>query len=141
MAVENILIDTDVVLNVLLREEPFFESSSKVFARIEQGNVCGLLTATTMTNIYYIAQKRTGHKIARICVRKLLETPGLKFLSVDEQVLRDADVSKMADFEDAVQVAATKVAGVDLIVTRNLRDFHHSPIAAVKPEEFLEKLM
>jgi len=68
---EKILIDTDVVLNVLLREEPFFESSSQVFARLERGDVRGFLTATTMTNIYYIAQKRGGYKVARMCIRKL----------------------------------------------------------------------
>ena len=136
---EKILIDTDVVLNVLLREEPFFDISSNVFARLERGDMCGFLTATTMTNIYYIAQKRVSHEVARMCIRKLLETPGLKFLSVDEQVMRDADASEMTDFEDAVQAAAGKVAGIDLIVTRNIRDFRFSPILAVLPEELLEK--
>jgi hypothetical protein len=56
-----------------------------------------------MTNIYYIAQKRAGSEVARLCVKKLLETPGLKFLSVDEQVLRTAEASEVTDFEDAVQ--------------------------------------
>jgi predicted nucleic acid-binding protein len=138
---EEILIDTDVVLNVLLREEPFFETSAKVFARLERGDICGFLTATTMTNIYYIAQKRAGSEVARLCVRKLLETPGLKFLSVDEQVLRRAEASKMTDFEDAVQAAAAKNVGIKLIVTRNIRDFRHSPVFAVQPEDFLEKLI
>ena len=135
---EKILIDTDVVLNVLLREEPFFESSSHVFARLERGDVQGFLTATTMTNIYYIAQKRVGNEVARMCIRKLLETPGLKFLSVDEQVLRDANDSEMTDFEDAVQAAVAKIAGIDLIVTRNIRDFRRSPVLASRPEEFLK---
>jgi len=35
---EKILIDTDVVLNVLLRDEPFFDISSTVFARLERGD-------------------------------------------------------------------------------------------------------
>jgi len=137
---EKILIDTDVVLNVLLREEPFFETSSKVFARLERGVFHGFVTATTMTNIYYIAQKRVGPKAARMCIRTLFETRGLKFLSVDEQVLRDAEASRMTDFEDAVQATAAVVAEVDWIVTRNIRDFRHPPIPAVRPEEFLEKL-
>jgi len=135
-----ILIDTDVVLNVLLREEPFFETSLEVFIRLEQEKTCGFITATTMTNIYYIARKRVGSGAARICVKKLLETRGLKFLSVDEQVLRNAEASGMTDFEDAVQAMAANVAGLDYIVTRNQRDFQVSPITAVSPEELLEKL-
>jgi predicted nucleic acid-binding protein len=136
----DILIDTDVVLNVLLQEEPFFESSSDVFILLEQGRFHGSVTATTLTNIYYIARKRAGLDIARICISKLLETPGLQFLNVDEQVLRNAEASKMTDFEDAVQAMAAEIAGLDFIVTRNQRDFRNSPIPAVLPEELLEKL-
>ena len=76
-----------------------------------------------------------------MCIRKLLETPGLKFLSVDEQVLRDAEASAMTDFEDAVQASAAAVAGIDFIVTRNKRDFRQSPVPAVLTEELLEKLL
>jgi predicted nucleic acid-binding protein len=46
----------------------------------------------------------------------------------------------MTDLEDAVQAAAAKIAGIKLIVTRNIRDFHHSPVLTVQPEVFLEKL-
>jgi len=137
---EKILIDTDVVLNVLLKEEPFFEASARVFARLEREDVCGFVTATTMTNIYYIARKRIGTENARLCVRKLLETPGLKFLSVDEQILRNAEASEMSDFEDAVQAAAANIAKIDFIVTRNIRDFRCSPIPAVTPEKLLETI-
>jgi predicted nucleic acid-binding protein len=111
----DILIDTDVVLHVLLREEPFFETSSEVFVRLEQEKIRGCITATTMTNIFYIARKRAGLAVARICVRKLLETRGLKFLSVDEQVLRNAEASEMTDFEDAVQASAAEVAGIGVM--------------------------
>jgi len=137
---QKILIDTDVVLNVLLCEEPFFVTSLEVFVRLEQGETCGFVTATTMTNIYYIARKRLGSKAARLCVKKLLETCGLKFLSVDEQVLRNAEASKMTDFEDAVQAVAAEIAGLDFIVTRNVRDFRHSPVPFVSPEELLKKI-
>ena len=136
---EKILIDTDVVLNVLLREEPLFEVSAKVFDLLERGNIRGYVTATTMTNIYVYRKKTAGSKVAEICIKKLLTTRGLKFLSVDEQVLRNAEASAMTDFEDAVQAAAAEVAGIDLIVTRNIRDFRHSPVPAMSPEVFLEK--
>ena len=72
---EKILIDTDVVLNVLLREEPFFESSSQVFARLECGDVRGFLTATTMTNIYYIAQNVVAIKSPECVSGNYLKRP------------------------------------------------------------------
>ena len=135
-----ILIDTDVVLNVLLREEPFFKTSSEVLLCLAQKKMSGSVTATTMTNIFYIAHKRIGLGVARFCVKKLLETDGLKFLSVDEQIIRNAEASQMTDFEDAVQAMAANAVGLDFIVTRNKRDFQDSPVTAVSPEELLKKL-
>ncbi len=37
----------------------------------------------------------------------------------------------MADFEDAMQVAAARACGARYIVTRNVRDYERSPIRAV----------
>ena len=47
----------------------------------------------------------------------------------------------MADFEDALQVAAASACGARSIVTRNARDFARSPIPAVTPAEALARLM
>lgn len=43
----------------------------------------------------------------------------------------------MADFEDALQVAAAQACEAKYIITRNVRDFGKSPIVAVTPEKFL----
>lgn len=51
-----------------------------------------------------------------------------------ESLLYAADLD-MTDFEDALQVAAAAACGAQAIVTRNLRDFRHSPIPAVGPKE------
>lgn len=135
-----ILIDTDVTLNVLLRETPFVETSAKVFLLLEHGFVHGYTAATTMTNVFYIARKRLGGEIAMTCVWNLLNTKGLDILSVDKTILVDAVESGMTDFEDAVQASVAKSAKLDLIVTRNLRDFKKSEIEAVTPEKFLSMM-
>jgi predicted nucleic acid-binding protein len=64
----------------------------------------------------------------------------LEIFSVDEQILRNAEVSGMPDFEDAVQAAAAEIAEIDYIATRNKRDFRHSPVPAISPDELLEKM-
>ena len=43
----------------------------------------------------------------------------------------------MADFEDALIVAAGESVGVSHVVTRNIADFRRSPLKAVTPEEFV----
>jgi hypothetical protein len=46
----------------------------------------------------------------------------------------------MKDFEDALQCAAALACGADVIVTRNLEDYHFSPINAVTPTQILNDL-
>jgi predicted nucleic acid-binding protein len=46
--------------------------------------------------------------------------------------------SDMPDYEDALIAFAAQRQGVDFIVTRNKRDFAHSPVPALTPEEFVE---
>ena len=47
---------------------------------------------------------------------------------------------EMADFEDAMQVAAARACGARFVVTRNAGDFRRSPIPAITPAEALEAL-
>ncbi len=54
--------------------------------------------------------------------------------------IRYATGLPMADFEDAMQVAAARACGAQNIVTTNVRDFRRSPIRAVSPEEALAEL-
>jgi putative N-acetylmannosamine-6-phosphate epimerase len=45
-----------------------------------------------------------------------------------------------ADLEDAMQTAAAMLFGAQAIVTRNIRDYRHSPIKADTPESVLKLL-
>ena len=58
----------------------------------------------------------------------------------DANSVRYAASLGMADFEDALQVAAARACDAHHIVTRNLRDYEGSPIRAVSPREALETL-
>jgi hypothetical protein len=43
----------------------------------------------------------------------------------------------MKDFEDAVQMMACQIEKIDLIITRNKKDFENEWIEIQTPEEFL----
>ena len=79
--------------------------------------------------------------MAFACVESLLSNPDLVVLDVDKSVLIAALHSGMPDFEDAVQAVAAKSVGIDMIVTRNKRDFRDAHVRAVSPQEFLEKMI
>ena len=49
--------------------------------------------------------------------------------------------SPIADYEDAIMVETAKNAGIDYIVTRNIKDYSKSPVKVTSPAEFLEELL
>ncbi len=75
-----------------------------------------------------------------LCVGMILETEGLEILLVNRYEIENAYRAKWRDFEDSIQAVVAEEAKVDLIVTRNLRDFKNSPIQAMSPEKLLETL-
>jgi predicted nucleic acid-binding protein len=130
-----VLLDTNVVLDVLLDREPFVEDSAAVFAWVEGGALTGLLCATTLTTLAYLAGKTVGKAQATRHIRQLMSL--FEVAPVTRAVLDAALASKAADFEDAVLAEAARQAGAQAIITRNLRDFAHSPVRAHTPAQWL----
>jgi len=138
--IPNVLIDTNVILDVFLEREPHYTNSKNVLYQLDDGNFHGFITATTVVNIFYHVEKYRDSETAFSSVKHLLTNSDIVVLGVDKYVLMTALDSKMTDFEDAVQASSADFAELDFIVTRNQRDFHHSPIPAVSPERLLEML-
>ena len=127
-----VLIDTNVVLDLLQEREPFVENATRLFERIDAGEIEGYITATTITNIYYIIRKAAGKVVAQDVIAQILSD--LNICAVDLNVLEQALALNFDDFEDAVQYACAVVHNLDAIVTRDLSGFVNAEIPVVLPE-------
>lgn len=131
----SVVVDTNVVLDLLLDRAPFADAAAEVFLRIERGEVAGLLCATTLTTIHYLAAKVVGDAEAKQQIRQLMSL--FELAPVTRPVLERALKSKLADFEDAVLAEAAAAAGAKAIVTRNGKDFLKGPLRVYTPQEWL----
>jgi predicted nucleic acid-binding protein len=61
------LIDTNILLDFLLQREPFFQDADLLFEAIATEQVVGHVTATTLTDIFYISRRHT-RSIAAVSV-------------------------------------------------------------------------
>lgn len=132
-----LLIDTNVVLDVLLRREPFFRTAAEVLNLAQRDDVREYVSASAITDIYYIANKQLKDRTA---VRDLLERL-LKIVSVaavSEQEIRNALNLTWADFEDSVQYSVALLNEMDGIVTRNPDDYQEANMRIWLPEQVLE---
>ena len=133
-----VMFDANVVLDVLLRRQPFAEHSGQLLSRAERGDIHGFIGASVVTTIFYLARKAVGVASARRQVRAILSI--LHVAPVTHAVLQEAAESDMSDFEDAVVATSARHGQIDAIATRNVRDFGKAGIAVYSPASLLALL-
>ena len=52
-----VLIDTNVLLDVLLRREPFYEDAARILLLSEKGKFNGFVSASAITDIFSLQEK------------------------------------------------------------------------------------
>ncbi len=130
------MVDTNVILDVWLAREPHWKESAELVGHIEEGRLTGYLCPTTVTTLHYLGKKVLGEKNARSLISELLDL--FEVGNLTPAVFRDALDSRIVDFEDAVTEAVSIATKVDLIATRNLKDFRKSRVKAKSPTQILK---
>lgn len=134
-----LLIDTNVVLDVLLKREPYFDASRKVLELAGNQNIQEYVSASSITDIYYIVHRQTKSKdTARELIKKLLMI--VSVAGVAEREIRTALNLDWTDFEDSVQYAIATLNFYDGVVTRNASDYKKSKIKIWEPVGLLAEI-
>jgi len=132
---KKVLFDTNIILDIALEREPFFEEAFKLFELIDKREIIGNVTASTITDIYYISKKEKGHKKAIDFIKNLIEV--VEVIGVDKDIIIKALCSDIKDFEDAIQTSAAEMNEIEIIITRNEKDFSNSTLKIISPKGFL----
>jgi predicted nucleic acid-binding protein len=133
-----VLFDTNVVLDVLLKREPWVEEAAAIWRANDEGRITGYILASALNDIYYIARKQISCEAAREAVRTCLEA--FEICAIDRQTLEKAEALPGDDFEDNLQMAGASITGLDAIATRNKADFADSAVPVLTPAELLAQL-
>jgi len=132
-----VFIDTNVILDVLAQREPFFRDSARVWKLVEKGYLKGYLSATSLTDIFFILKKHLGQDGAYENLGKLMLVFGV--VSVAEADIKRARKLGLRDFEDALQLTCARKVAVDFLITRNKQDYPMEAAETITPTEFLIK--
>lgn len=131
------LIDTDVILDFFFDRQPFSEYSTRIFSLCESKKLKGFVTPVIYSNVYYLLRQTAKHEKVMDKLKQLLLIT--EVLTMDKDVVENALNSGFKDFEDALQnFSATKHGDIDVILTRNLKDFKKSEIGVLTPETYLK---
>ena len=96
-------------------------------------NIAGLLI---IVGLVYIIRKYKSEKevIKTLNKLKLL----VNILPVDERIITLALASDFKDFEDAIQYYAAMENNLEIILTRNIKDYKKAKIIVITAEEYLK---
>ncbi len=130
-----VLFDTNVILDIALNREPFAEHSLKSVNLIDN-KIIGYVNVLTLVNTFYFARKKTGIDKARKFIADLLTQ--FEVVNTTKEICIDALNSNFKDFEDAVQEFSAVKSEIEIIVTRNIKDFKNSHLQVFEPEQLIK---
>jgi len=134
---KKLILDTNIILDIALERREYFEDAKKVMILLNQKEISPFVTATTITDIYYILKKSKGHQYTISFLTGLFNF--IDIAGVTKDAVLAALASAMTDFEDAVQAETAKFNEIDAIITRNYSDFEHSGLQVYTPDDFIQK--
>jgi predicted nucleic acid-binding protein len=133
----DILIDTDVILDLLLDRPEFSENAAKLLSLCERGEVNGYVTPIIFANVFYFLKKVAGTEQAVLKSLALLNF--LEVIPATKSNIKEALFSPMVDKEDAMQsMAAYSHGSIHAIVTRNVKGYKKSPLQAILPGDVIK---
>ena len=131
-----ILVDTNVILDFFLSREPYDKSAKEIFKLNYEEEIEVFTTASSITDIFFISEKKIGNEKARQAIHDLLAM--LEIIEVDGIDCRNALKLAIPDFEDALVIVCADKVNIDFIVTRDEEFLKVQN--AIAPDEFLKKI-
>lgn len=136
---KKILIDTDVILDFFFDRKPFSEESAIILSLCEKKEIEGFVTSIMLNNIYYLLRKTAKHEKVIENLKMLMQI--IDVATTDKKIILEALNSDFKDFEDALQnFSAQNNHEIEIIVTRNIKDYKTSKLVVMTPETYSNSL-
>jgi len=131
-----LFIDSDIILDVLAERDKFYEPAAEIFDLGYEKKVDLYTTAVVLANVFYIVRKKHGTEksIGQLIKLRLI----MKVLPVNEKTVDAVLTSKIKDFEDGLQYFSAKENGIQIIITRNVKDYKEKDVFIQTAEEYIK---
>ncbi|WP_127140145.1 type II toxin-antitoxin system VapC family toxin [Flagellimonas marinaquae] len=131
-----ILIDTNIIIDLLAQREEFYNEAAELFSLSDKNEIKLHISSLTFANTNYVLSRQKSAKEAREILRKFKVL--VEVLNLDDKIIELAlSDEKFSDFEDGLQYYSAIENEVDLILTRNKKDFKNSKLPVLTAKEYL----
>lgn len=133
-----VFLDTNILVDILARREPFYENALRIGMLAEAGKVEGIVAAVSVPTVFYLVHRLRDVQVAYEALDWIEDT--FTLAPCDDRLIRQATAARWKDFEDAVQYFIAFRAGASCVVTRDEGHFEASDIPIMSPQAFLASL-
>jgi len=134
---ENIFLDTNIVIDLLAKREPFYKEAQDLFTLGDKNEVNLFISSLTFANAYYSIVRHHKEVDAKKYLSKFKVL--VTILSLEDKVIELALASDFKAFEDGLQYFIAMDNEADVIITRNKKDFGNAKIPVMTAGEYLSK--
>jgi len=132
-----VMFDINVVLDIVANRKPFLADSRAAYLRTVENGDDACIAVHAVATLYYLLGDSSTRRKREMAMDWVLSS--FKVASEGEAEVSSARTLGFADFEDALVATSARANGCELIVTRNVKDFAHSPVPVKTPSQFLQK--
>jgi len=132
-----LFLDTNIVIDVLGRREPFYKEAVQLFTMAYNKQVQLIVSPMTYATAAFILRKHGPEGVKKLLsnFRQLS-----RIATTNERIIDDSLASQFNDFEDALQYYTAIKAKADIIITRNGKDFTASKLPVMTAAEYIATL-
>ena len=133
----NLLLDTNIVIDYMGRQKPFFGNAERIIAAGYFGDATLWASAQSFKDAFFVLSHYVDAARVQAAMLKLLEI-------VNPVDLTGSDITRAAklqwdDLEDCLIAVAAAKANADYIITRGRKGFERSMIPTLTPREWLRE--
>ncbi|MEA4936162.1 MAG: PIN domain-containing protein [Paludibacter sp.] len=134
---EHLLVDTNIIVDLLSKRKNFYQEAQELFTLADEQEIKLYISSLTFANTHYLLSKELNSNEARkILIKfKLL----VSVLPLDDKILGLVLSSDFNDFEDAIQYYTALENKLNIIITRNKKDFKTSKLPVLTAKEYLNR--
>jgi len=131
---KSIFLDTNVLIDFFTDRKPFSIDAARLFDYSLKKKITIYISAVSYNNIYYIVRQSVSHAETIKMLTEISEWTNV--IDLTKEIINKSLTSDFKDFEDAIQYHCAKSNNkIDLIVTRDTKDYKISSLPILSPKE------
>lgn len=134
-----VFLDTNIVIDFYDRRREFYYPSAIIFDLALKGRIKIFVSATTFVNAFFLLRKSYSQPDLYKSMRNLSSL--CEITDIDKDIIVKSLNEERKDFEDSVQYESALRHNVDIIITRNVKDFKNFAGNVQSPSEFLDMFL